>query len=276
MYTHQVLHSGQIHLWEAKGDAEQFEGRVSHCHKEYEIYYMFDGEADFTIEGQEFHVVSDSLMLIPSNVFHQWTYPPGRIHHRMTLHFFSESLDKTMRAFFTDMFTEPLHFLNGARNNLRFFFQAIVDCEKMPAPLQEIAIESRMVTLLTQIYFLKSTHAIQPVIVDERIRKIINYLGQHLVEEITLDQLSDKFAITKNHLNFLFRKVVGTPIMKYITIKRLQLARQEIQNGARIGEVAYFVGFKDYTTFYRSYKSFYGYSPSVLSASHTDPAKIQL
>ena len=140
-----------------------------------------------------------------------------------------------MRAFFKSMFVEPLHFLNGTRNNLKFFFQAIVDCEKMPVPLQEIAVKSRMITLLSQIYFLKSTHAIQPVVIDERIRRIINYIGQHLVEDITLDELSERFAITKNHLNFLFRKVVGTPIMKYITTKRLQLARQEIQNGARIG-----------------------------------------
>jgi len=57
---------------------------------------------------------------------------------------------------------------------------------------------------------------------------------------------------------------VGTTIMKYITIKRLEFARQKILNGIRVGEAAYLSGFGDYTTFFRSYKSYFGCPPSEI------------
>jgi AraC-like DNA-binding protein len=45
-------------------------------------------------------------------------------------------------------------------------------------------------------------------------------------------------------------------------MKRLGLARQEIARGGHPEEAAYSAGFKDYSNFFRAYKSFYGSSPS--------------
>lgn len=260
-----------MYLWEVRGDMEVYEGRFSHCHKECEIFYMLDGEVEFLIEGHKFILASDSFLLIPSNCFHQWKYPSGKVHHRVSIHFLPELLDRAEQDFFMDMFTEPLHFVNGSRYNLNFFFHAIIECEKMEAPLQIIASKNRMASLLSQIHLLRIAHAVKPLVPDERIQMIINYVSENLKEDISLDELSAKFAVTKNHLNALFHKAVGTPIMKYISAKRLEFARQEILGGARLGEAAYKVGFNDYTTFYRAYKSFYGCPPSELLVSQIEP-----
>jgi AraC-like DNA-binding protein len=258
-------------LWEARSDTEVYEGRSSHCHREFEIYYMFDGEVEMLIEGHKFFIASDSLLLIPSNCFHQWRYPSNRIHHRISVHFLPELLDKTEQGFFGDMFTEALHLPNGKSYNLNFFVEAIIECGKMKVPLQKIASRSRTISLLSQINFMMSTHALKPVIPDERIQLIIKYMGENFSKKISLDTLSDRFGISKNHLNALFHKIVGTPIMKYITARRLEFARQEILNGARLGDTAYKAGFNDYTTFYRAYRSFYGCPPSDLASSRWNP-----
>jgi AraC-like DNA-binding protein len=264
-----------MYFWEAKGDMEVYEGRISHCHKECEIYYMIDGEAEFQIEGQVFHLVSDSFLLIPSNYFHGWKYSAGKIHHRINIHFLPELLNKDEQEFFLSLFSEPLHFLGGSRFSLDFFVKAIIECDSMEVPLQKIASKGRMVGLLSQIYHLRSSNAVKPVILDERIRRIIAYLEDHLREDISRDDISKRFAITKNHLNFIFHNTIGTPVMKYITIKRLGLARQEILNGVQIGEAAYRAGFNDYTTFFRSYKSFYGSAPSKLLVNSLSPSLFQ-
>ncbi|MDR2021382.1 MAG: AraC family transcriptional regulator [Treponema sp.] len=271
MYKHQIFQWGQMYLWEAKSDREVYEGRSAHCHKECEIFYMLDGEVEFLIEGHKSLLASDSFLLIPSNCFHQWKYPSGKIHHRFSVHFLPELLNRDEQDVFMDMFAEPLHFLNGSRYNLNFFFQAIVECGKMETPLQMIASKNRMVSFLSQIHLLRSAHAVKPLVPDERIQMIIKYVSENLREDISLDELSDKFAVTKNHLNALFHKAVGTPIMKYISAKRLEFARQEILGGARLGEAAYMAGFNDYTTFYRAYKSFYGCPPSELLVSQIEP-----
>jgi len=128
--------------------------------------------------------------------------------------------------------------------------------------LQKMAAKVYLATLLYQIYYLKSTNSVKPVEIDERIGQVIFYIGEHIKEELTLDSLAERFALNKNHLNAVFQKVVGTPLMKYVTAKRLGFAQQEILSGIPLGETAYNAGFKDYTTFFRAYKSFYGCSPS--------------
>ena len=270
MYQRKVFQAGYMYLWNAKGDEETYEGRAFHCHKECEIYFMVDGEAEFWIENCVFHLVSDSLLIIPANSFHQWKYPSGKIHHRITIHFMPELMNKTERDFFLVLFTEPLHFLNSSSHHLNNYIQNIIECEIMEAPLQKMAAKIRTLALFSQIYHLRTNNAVKPVVLDERIRKILLYINEHLRENFTMDDLSNKFLLTKNHLHFLFHKMVGMPIMKYTAIKRLGLVRQEMLNSSKAGEAAYRAGFNDYSTFFRAYKSFYGCAPSELLANSID------
>jgi len=100
-----------MYFWNAKSDDDTFNGLNFHIHKECEIYYMVDGEVEFRIEGNVFHLVTDSLLTIPANSFHQWIYPPGKIHHRINVHFLPELLNKTEReSFFEFLFRTSAFF----------------------------------------------------------------------------------------------------------------------------------------------------------------------
>ena len=52
------------------------------------------------------------------------------------------------------------------------------------------------------------------------------------------------------------------PIMQYIRSKKVMLAYQKIQSGEKPHAVAEELGFNDYSTFYRAYKSLLGFSPN--------------
>ena len=65
MYKYRQTNLGRMYVYNAESDDEVFEGHKSHCHKEFEIYYMLDGEVEQIVEGKKFFVVSDSLLLIP-------------------------------------------------------------------------------------------------------------------------------------------------------------------------------------------------------------------
>jgi AraC-like DNA-binding protein len=267
MYQHHVFHFDQVYFWDIKSDNEVYEGNDAHFHKDCEIHYTVDGEGEISLEGHVYHIVSDSLLFIPSNYFHQWKFSPEKINHRICIHFLPEMLNKTRREgvdFFNDVFMEPFYFLDGSQYDLNFYIRAVTECALMEKPLQKIAIEGRMIALLSQIHYLWSTKAVKPVVLDERIKKVIMFLGENLQKNISLDDLSDRFLITKNHLNLLFKKTVGTTIKKYITVKRLGFVRQRILYGTRLSEAVYQAGFNDYSAFYRAYKSFYGSTPSEL------------
>ena len=55
--------------------------------------------------------------------------------------------------------------------------------------------------------------------------------------------------------------------MQYMRIKRLFLVRQLVSRGKSIAESALEAGYEDYTTFFRSFKSHFGYPPAELKLS---------
>lgn len=97
----------------------------------------------------------------------------------------------------------------------------------------------------------------QPSLVIE----VLQYIGEHYSEELSLDILSQNFFVSKYHLSHEFSKSVGTSIYRYILLKRLLSARQLLLGGVTPSEAALRCGFKDYTSFFRAFKGEYGISP---------------
>jgi AraC-like DNA-binding protein len=176
-----------------------------------------------------------------------------------------ELLDKAEQSFFLKLFnTGPRFFTDSSSRNIGFFIETLLECAGMEPPLQEIALKSRLVSLLSEISLLYSNQSTPPrTHKDKRVQDVLKYLGEHLLEELSLEQVSCHFNISKNYLNILFRQAVGTTVNQYIRAKRLTLARQEILNGSGAEEAAYKTGFNNYSNFYRAYKAFFGDMPSV-------------
>ncbi len=99
---------------------------------------------------------------------------------------------------------------------------------------------------------------------QEPVRAIIEYLGERLAEPLSLDDLSNRFFISKNQLNRVFRQATGTTVGNYISHKRIALAQQLMLKGIPASEAALRVGFGDYSSFYRAYRRLNGSSPASL------------
>ena len=78
---------------------------------------------------------------------------------------------------------------------------------------------------------------------------------------LTLDQLSEKFFISKYHLLRKFDAQVGTTVHRYILQKRLLNAKQLLAGGVPPNEVCQYCGFGDYANFYRAFKAEYNQTP---------------
>lgn len=90
---------------------------------------------------------------------------------------------------------------------------------------------------------------------------IIRLINDNYHLELSLQELSDRFFISRAQLCRRFQKATGTSIGRYITLKRLNAARQLLLQGRTASEVCAMCGFKDYSTFYRAYVRQFGHSP---------------
>lgn len=83
---------------------------------------------------------------------------------------------------------------------------------------------------------------------------IIEYINEHLTEEITIDILSSYFYLNRYYLMHFFKEETGYTIGNYITEKRLLLAKSLVLNGSTITDACFRSGFKNYSTFLRAFK----------------------
>jgi AraC-like DNA-binding protein len=90
---------------------------------------------------------------------------------------------------------------------------------------------------------------------------IVQYINSHLAGPLTLEQICDHFFISKAQLCRLFRRTTATTVWQYITVKRLVMAKQLLEQGEQPTKVYSQCGFNDYSTFSRSYLKHYGFPP---------------
>ena len=67
---------------------------------------------------------------------------------------------------------------------------------------------------------------------DEKIVGILDYINNHLHEQITLDLLEEKFYVSKYYLCHLFRKNTGVTVGEYTSYKRILKAKTADQRHA--------------------------------------------
>lgn len=94
-----------------------------------------------------------------------------------------------------------------------------------------------------------------------RIYKIINYLHQNYIDDISLSLLAKKFAIDKFYLCTLFRKVTGLSPMQYLINCRLMKAKELLLRNYSVDEVCDLAGYNNLSHFSRSFKQHTGQSP---------------
>lgn len=90
------------------------------------------------------------------------------------------------------------------------------------------------------------------------------YLNTHLSQPLSLQELSDLFAISQTYMSKLFRKYTHQSYNQYLTGIRMERAKQlmEEDNALLIREIAKLVGYHDPFYFSRVFHSYTGKSPS--------------
>lgn len=98
---------------------------------------------------------------------------------------------------------------------------------------------------------------------DAVIQSCIAYIEQHLSAELTVDALSKMFGYTTAHFSRKFRQAIGLTPMLYITVMRLEKARELLKHTtANVSEIAAACGFSDANYFTRRFKKHFGVAPS--------------
>lgn len=94
--------------------------------------------------------------------------------------------------------------------------------------------------------------------------KCIELIEQNIAsQELSVKWLSSQIYINENYLSRLFRKEMNLPLVKYIMQKRMETARDYLNQGySNLQQVSRLVGFTDPLYFSKCFKKHYGVAPS--------------
>ncbi len=249
-------------------DASSFE---RHCHGFFELIYVVNGRGRYLVEGAEYPLLPGTVLLLRPYEFHYVCPEKSCPYERYVLNFERDALfeaETLLAGFDQDKVDMGVYYFpQGSADDAVFrAFESLDTLQRFS--WGEKQLNERGVLLLrsimTEILLLLGTASPKEPVIPEKnmLFDIMGYLNEHLDETITLDDLSKRFFISKYHLCRAFRQSTGTTFLSYLTTKRIVAAQQMIKEGIAATEVAYRVGFCDYSSFYRAYRKQTGKAPA--------------
>jgi len=99
------------------------------------------------------------------------------------------------------------------------------------------------------------------------IKKIIDYIENNLDGQLNLDEIAKEAGYSKFHLNRVFSECVGCTIYKYIQMRRLTVAAEELVYTKKpIIEISYEANYNSQQSFTFAFRQLYGCPPQEYRA----------
>lgn len=99
-----------------------------------------------------------------------------------------------------------------------------------------------------------------------RLIKVHNYIEANLLRDICLDEIAKDVGFSVSSLQRHFKVAYGTTVVEYIRTRKLEIAKDAIQDqGMSISDACFLVGYSTQSSFATAFKRAFGVSPgSVL------------
>lgn len=252
-----------------------------HHHDFYEVYFLLGGAVAYWVDGRIIRLSPGDLLFInPMELHRPITDPGSPVCERFVLWVNREYLESL---------STPTVSLTGCFDTTQPNHSHLV----RPAKAERAVLMARMGELVRESYSkdFGSSLSAQGIFLQlmvqlnrlalgtERqqegeelsslVQNAMAYIGENLGSALSLEEIAGKLFISKYHLSHAFSREVGVSVYRYIMLRRLMVARQQLAAGESAGQVCRNCGFSDYTSFYRAFKSEYGVSPREFGTGET-------
>lgn len=241
-----------------KPDLEMFN---MHTHDDYEIYCFMSGSAKYYVEGNIYSLKSGDILIIKKAEAHTLLINKDIPYERYIVNFTEDSvLGENAKDLISFLDSKPLGSNNrysfSQFNQKHWLYYLEKICESNNQSQKEIYLTVLLNELCECYNEINSSNTIY-----DSTQEIIVYINSHLTEKISLENICERFYLSRSQLQRKFTKTTGTTVWDYIQTKRLLLAKELLQNSERPTSCYLKCGFNDYGSFFRAYKLKFGTSP---------------
>ena len=104
----------------------------------------------------------------------------------------------------------------------------------------------------------------------EIITESLVYIEKNLKQKIRIEEIADYVGYSKFYFSRMFKQEMNISIMEYVKERKVICALESILQGNKILDVAIEYGWESHSGFIKAFKSYYGFSPSLLYAMNLE------
>ena len=247
---------------------------VYHYHDFYKIIWFISGNVEYHIEGKSYKLEPYDILLVNKGEIHK-PFIDAKIPYERYVFYVSEEFLEEHSEEDSDLALCLKNTSKEQSNVLRLSPTASRELFETVRQLQKAVTEDEYAgSMYGRILFLKFLIELNRYCIknpevyhktaryDKKIVEIIHYINENLSRDLTIENLSEQFFLSKYHMMRKFKEETGYSVHQYILEKRILAAREMILSGTQASVASLECGFKDYSTFSRAYKKVLGQIPS--------------
>ena len=240
-----------------------------HYHDFHKIIVFISGKVTYHIEGKAYHLKPRDILLVSQGAIHKPEIDPSVPYERYIFWIRDDLSCQELNTCFQKANDRSFNLVradSALQERLKDLLPEIeqtLQNKHFGDTVLRNALFTQFMIYINRIFLRTSSSPDKKTYSsDTQVEQLLKYINSNLSENLSIDQLANRFFFSKYHMMRKFKEETGYTIHNYIVSKRLLHARSLISQGMPIMKAAQMSGFRDYTTFVRAYKKQFGTVPT--------------
>lgn len=242
---------------ELNGDSANAKDAVYECHR---LLHIKEGEGQLIMQGRSEPVAQGTLCVLLSGTSHRLVPSPGSKLTVQWCHFRASYEDRDL---YRSLKLTPTTRISNTEEVSSIYERIFGELalERLTTRLRLKAYMLELISVYLEHLSINVTEE-APSHDLQKLEAIIQYIDNHLADNITVEELAKQVYLHPNYFIMFFKGIMGSSPIQYVNNRRMDLAKTLLlQPECNVSEVASKVGMQIYY-FSRMFKSYTGLSPS--------------
>lgn len=244
-----------------------------HFHDGFEIHFTLTNSTTYQIDERKFDADAGTVALFSSEELHRVSIDRSKLYERYFVLFkpsfieeFTTSFPFLLEIFSKKQKVDCLELTSDQSLKVTNLYEEMIRCDQeREEPFELLHLKLKLTELLILlnkiVYSNEKLH--KPISYEhyQTISEIVSFLKEEYMNEMTLDELSERFFISKSTIIRAFKNALGMTPNQYLIYMRIMKSRELLEQGYSVKQVSEKIGYRDESSYIKKFKEIQAESP---------------